>query len=154
MIDRKKNTASAFLKAYNGPCPSCGYQLNEPESNRCPECGARLRVGLQAPFTLSPWHALLAGVAISIGVILDRVVLSLIGMVSSNKGQMVWEMFWFSFVPLVFLGFCFYAVWKNKSKINSSVKWKRILWYIASVVIPIVVAIAQLAGIVWLLWQN
>jgi hypothetical protein len=154
MIDRKKNTASAFLKGYRGPCPSCGYWLNSPESNRCPECGSRLRVVLQAPFTLSPWNAVLAGVAISIGVILDRVALTFIGIASSNKGQVVWEMFWFSFVPLVILGFCFYATWKNKSKINSSVRWKRILWYIASVLFPITVAIAQLAGLVWLVLKT
>lgn len=154
MIDRKKNTVSAFLKEYKGPCPSCGYWLNEPESNRCPECGSRLRVELQAPFALSPWNTMLAGVAISIGVILDRVVLTFIGVAYSNSSHMAWEMFWFSFVPIVFLGFCFYAVWKNKSKINSSVKWKRILWYIASAVIPIVVAIAQLAGIIWLSRQH
>jgi hypothetical protein len=154
MINRKKSTIATFLKEYKGPCPSCGYQLNKPESNRCPECGSWLHVVLQTPFTLSPWNAMLAGVAISIGVILDRVVLTSIGVAGSNQGRMVWEMFWFSFVPLVFLVVCFFAVWKHKSKINSSVKWKRILWYIAAVIFPIVVAIAQLVGLIWLVWQN
>ena len=119
MIDRKKNAGVTFLKEYSGPCPSCGYKLKNPKSNRCPECGSRLQVSLVAPFRLSPWHAMVVSMAISLGVILDRVALTAVGVSQSSSSPSSWKMFWFSVVPLVVLSFCLYVVWSQKKRINS-----------------------------------
>jgi predicted membrane metal-binding protein len=60
------------------------------------------------------------------------------------------QMFLFTLLPLIFLGVCFYIVWKQRARINSTQPWKRVCWYIAASVIPFVVIFVQLAGIVWL----
>lgn len=149
MIDRKNFANATFLKEYRGPCPSCGYRLIKPESNRCPECGSRLRVALVAPFRLTPWHAMVVSMAISIGVILDRVALTAVGISSSNSASGAWKMFWFSVIPLAVLGVCFYVVWTQKKRLNSVHRWKRISWYVAACMLPLVVVAAQLFGLIW-----
>jgi len=148
MIDRKKIRDDAFLKDFIGPCPTCGYQLKNPSSNRCPECGSHLRVLLLAPFRFSPWHALLASVVISIGVILDRVVLTIVGISNSNGTQQAWEMFWMTAIPLVFLCAGFLFIWTQKRHFQSLALWKRVCWYIVAIVFPLIVTGLQLYYIV------
>jgi len=109
-----------------------------------------LQVGLFAPFRFTPWHAMLACLGISIGIIINRVALTIIGMVNSRGMGGAEQMFWFTATPFVVLCFCFYLVWKQKRRINATQTWKRVCWYIASIVIPLVVLFGQLAGIVWL----
>lgn len=154
MLNRNKIRDDAFLKEFSGPCPNCGYQLNKPTNNRCPECGSALRIALFAPFRFSPWHAMLASVAISIGIILDRVTLTTIGIVGNNPPRMNWMMFWFSVIPLVVLGICLYVVWKQKKRINSKSTWKRVSWYIGAILFPIVVTGGQLFGFFWFILPD
>jgi hypothetical protein len=144
MVNRKKSRDSAFLQEYKGPCPVCGYKLEKPSSSRCPECGSQLRVVLVAPYRLSPWHAMVISIAISIGVILDRIALTIVGIINSNSMIMAWEMFWFSVIPFVVLCFCLFIVWKYKNRINSKSRWKRVSWYFVACIIPLVVTGGQL----------
>ena len=92
----------SFLGDYEGPCPICGHTLKNPTGGRCPECGSRLQIGLFAPFRFTPWHAMLASVGISIGIILDRVALTIVGIANSNGAGGAEQMFWFTLIPLHF----------------------------------------------------
>lgn len=93
---------------------------------------------------------MLASVVISIGVLLDRVSLTIIGLINTRGMGNSEQMFWFTLLPLLILVICFLVVWKQRERINSTRLWKRICWYIASILIPLVVIFVQLAGIVWL----
>ena len=50
------------------PCPVCGYNLRAIESDKCPECGAKLglKVG-SSDLKLGPWIAAILGVALPLG---------------------------------------------------------------------------------------
>ena len=50
------------------PCPVCGYNLRGIESDKCPECGAKLdlRVG-SSDLKLGLWIAAILGVALPLG---------------------------------------------------------------------------------------
>ena len=154
MIDRNKKQDLVFLKEYSGPCPYCGYTLKNPTGRLCPECGSKLRVAVCAPFRFSPWHALLASIAISVGVLLDRVVLTMMGVAGSGFTEAVWTLVWFTLLPFVVLSICFYFVWKQKARINSTCRWKRVLWCVASVGILVLVVFVQLYGLLRLLGYN
>ncbi len=149
---RKQTKAggSSFLAEYHGPCPICRHTLNNPSGGRCPECGSRLKMVLLAPYRFTPWHAMLTSIGISTGVILDRVSLTIIGVINSGGMGNSEQMFWFTLLPLLILVICFLVVWKQRERINSTQCWKRICWYIASIIIPLVVIFVQLAGLVWL----
>lgn len=144
MIDRKKIRDDAFLKEYEGSCPTCGYQLKKPTKNRCPECGSRFGVMLFTPFRFSPWHALLTSFAISIGVILDRVFLTLYGAYKSNGVNFVWGMFLSSLIPLVVLVLIFIVFWKLRNRLKQITLWKRIVWFLVAIIIPIIITYGQL----------
>jgi len=150
MIDRKKIRDEAFLKEYKGTCPACGYKLEKPASEKCPECGSRLQVMLLAPFRFTPWHALLTGVAISVGVIFDRVFLTLYGVFQSRGSVIGWNMFLSSLVPLVLLLVFFYVIWKLKSKFEQIILWKRVFWYIVALLTPIIFSVGQFFILIYL----
>lgn len=150
MIDSKNNRNVAQLKHYSGPCPYCGYQLKNPDTSRCPECGSHLLFRLVAPFRFTPWHAMLYGLAISIGACLDRVFLSIVGIINSNawfviENQMILllEMFGTSFLGMIIVCVGFYVVWRQKKWFVQIVLWKRMLWYFVAIAIPIVVTVTQ-----------
>ena len=148
MIDRLKKQTNAFLKEYVGPCPICGYQLHAPTGKKCPECGSFLEVQLSAPFRFTPWHAMVTALAISIGGILDRLALSMIGVLNSNTYKMPWLLIGFTFIPLLLLFGIFWLNWKQKRRVNSKKRWKRIVWYVVALLIPILVVAGQLWGLV------
>lgn len=51
---------ASYLSNHDAPCPLCGYNLRNLQTNRCPECGRflRLTVGLTEP-ALGKWLATL-----------------------------------------------------------------------------------------------
>jgi len=56
----------SLLKIADITCPSCRYNLRQCESNRCPECGVQLHLGVVVP-GLAPalWAAAVFGLAIT-----------------------------------------------------------------------------------------
>ena len=56
----------SLLKIADITCPSCRYNLHQCESNRCPECGVQLQLGVVVP-GLAPalWAAAVFGLAIT-----------------------------------------------------------------------------------------
>jgi hypothetical protein len=46
---------ASFLAEHDAPCPLCGYNLRGVESDRCPECGERLELGLVKRKRLRGW---------------------------------------------------------------------------------------------------
>jgi len=143
MIDSKKNRNAALLKNYSGPCPYCNYQLKNPENSRCPECGSRLEFHLVAPFRFSPWHAMMISFAVSSGVCLDRTFLSIVGVFNSNSGIVALEMLAVSALGLIVVVAGFYAVWRHKSWFVGIAYWKRVVWYLVALFIPIVITVVQ-----------
>jgi rRNA maturation protein Nop10 len=143
MIDRKQKRTGEFLSKFNGPCPYCGYQLKNPSSERCPECGSRLVVGVFSPFRFSPWHALVVSTAITIGVCFDRLFLVVVGMFNSNAGFVVSNLFYLFALFFIVLCGVFYVVWRCKKKFDKLVLWKRVFWYCVSILVPIVVTLTQ-----------
>jgi hypothetical protein len=54
----------AFLRDHSRPCPACGYDLARLTTDRCPECGRRLRITVsEANPPLAPF---ITGVAFSV----------------------------------------------------------------------------------------
>ena len=142
MKDKAKKRTIDFLKDYNGPCPHCGYILKHTDRSTCSECGSTLSVQLRAPFRLTPWHALVLSAAVSLGVLFDRVFLSILGSTSSNNnlaGKLI-VMFVISFVIAVLY---FGVVWRAKNRFDGLVLWKRWVWYAVAVLVPIVVTAVQ-----------
>ena len=57
----------AYLAGRDAPCPVCGYNLRGLDSQKCPECGARLTLRIGADVRLGPWIAALLGMALPLG---------------------------------------------------------------------------------------
>jgi hypothetical protein len=93
---------------------------------------------------------MLCGLAISIGACLDRVFLSIVGIINSNawfviQNQMILllEMFGTSFLGMIIVCVGFYVVWRQKKWFVQIVLWKRVLWYFVAIAIPTVVTVTQ-----------
>jgi amino acid transporter len=143
MIDSKKTRNAALLKNYSGPCPYCHYQLKNPENSRCPECGSRLKFHLIAPFRFSPWHAMVISFAISSGVCLDRTFLSIVGVFNSNFGVGALKMLVVFALGLTVVVAGFYVVWRHKSWFLGIPRWKRVVWYLVALFIPVILTVVQ-----------
>ncbi len=65
---RESKLLKQLLALREFPCPVCGYNLRGIESDKCPECGAKLdfRV-VSADLKLGPWIAAILGVALPLG---------------------------------------------------------------------------------------
>ncbi len=65
---RESELLKQLLALREFPCPVCGYNLRGIESDKCPECGAKLdfRV-VSADLKLGPWIAAILGVALPLG---------------------------------------------------------------------------------------
>ena len=143
MVESDKNLNETFLKDFSGPCPVCEYHLNKPTSSRCPECGSRLRVQPVAPFHFYPWHALLMGIGISVGVCFDRLFLIIQGFMGSNATNPHWVFLGIS--TLLFIVLCIggFVVWKYKMKLERMSTARRSVWYSFSLFIPLFTAVIQ-----------
>jgi len=143
MVDGEKIRNEAFLRAFKGTCPFCNYVLRKPTSSRCPECGSRLRIQLVAPFRFYPWHALLAGISISAGVCLDRLLLLLYGFINSTTSNPPWLLIGNPGVILVVLSIAFIVVWKCKDRFERLSKTSRFVLYGISPLLPVAVVTIQ-----------
>ena len=150
----KKKRNIEWLNQFTGPCPTCGYRLQRPQTSICPECGSFLKPVLSTPFRFSPWHAMLVSLTVSTGVVLDRLALTTVGGIGSRHAPPVWDVFMMSLVPLVVLGVCIYIVWVQKKRFYGIPTWKRACWYIASICIPVATVFIHLYFIVFLLWAR
>jgi hypothetical protein len=57
-----------FFRTSDARCPSCGYSLRGCESDRCPECGAAITLGVIVTRRVSTWWlAGVLGAALSVG---------------------------------------------------------------------------------------
>ena len=98
-----------LLQHYEGPCPNCEFLLKSPTSNRCPECGATLKVMLAKRFRLSGWLLVFVGLTASIVIVANFLVFRLVGWYSSNAG-VPWRHLNLLLAMLVILAPC-YLVW-------------------------------------------
>lgn len=66
--ERESELLKQLLALREIPCPVCGYNLRGIESDKCPECGAKLdlRVG-SSDLKLGLWIAAILGVALPLG---------------------------------------------------------------------------------------
>lgn len=57
------------LAEHPEPCPNCGYNLHHLETDRCPECGTALRLGLTRtkPPSLAAWLVMIVPMLIATG---------------------------------------------------------------------------------------
>ncbi len=143
MVESDNNRSETFLKGFRGPCPVCGYHLNEPTNSRCPECGSRLRVQLVAPFHFYPWHALLMGIVVSFGVCFDRLLLIIHGYVWSNGQNPPWGFLGISTLLILVLCVAGFFVWRYKTRLERMSKPKSYVWYTFSFLTPIITAVVQ-----------
>lgn len=68
----------AWLADHDEPCPRCGYSLGGLTLARCPECGARLELGVESPDLILRWFILgVIGLSLALG--FDGVTLVVIG---------------------------------------------------------------------------
>ena len=134
----KKKRNIEWLNQFTGPCPTCGYRLQRPQTSICPECGSFLKPVLGAPFRFSPFHAMLVSLTVSTGVVLDRLALTIVGSIRNLPAPLAWDLIMMSLVPLVVLGVCIYVVWVQKQRFYGIPTWKSVCWYIASICIPVV----------------
>jgi hypothetical protein len=134
----KKKRNIEWLNQFTGPCPTCGYRLQRPQTSICPECGSFLQPVLSAPFRFSPWHAMLVSLTVSTGVVFDRLALTIVGSIRNLPAPLAWDFIMISLVPLVVLGVCIYVVWVQKQRFYGIPKWKSVCWYIASICTPVV----------------
>jgi hypothetical protein len=64
----RRQLLADFLAAQTPPCPVCAYSLQGIESDRCPECGARLELRLASTdLRLGVWLVALVFLAVGVG---------------------------------------------------------------------------------------
>ena len=57
-----------FLRDRDTPCPACSYNLRNLTTNRCPECGHAMTLGVRMPErSLKAWAALLSVCCLAAG---------------------------------------------------------------------------------------
>lgn len=80
-----------YIQEYVGPCPYCGFHLQQPKKNRCSECGNTLEITLKTPFKLTGWLLMLMGLCSTIAIYLNHAISYFIGAYSSG-GRVTWKL--------------------------------------------------------------
>ena len=79
-----EQSSKNYIQEYVGPCPYCGFHLQQPKTNRCSECGNTLEITLKAPFKLTGWLLMFVGLCSSIAIYINHVGFHLIGAFASS----------------------------------------------------------------------
>ena len=78
-----------YIQEYVGPCPYCGFHLQQLNKSICSECGNTLEITLKAPFKLTGWFLMFVGLCSTIAIYLNHVFSHLIGAYASGGRVMV-----------------------------------------------------------------
>jgi hypothetical protein len=146
----KHEFAMSFLRNYDGPCPSCGFRLKNPTSNRCPECGYELVPTLHSPNTLTSWLLFFLGLVASLGVCIDQLGL-LTAAVLYQGNPISWRWALPEVILFVILSVTLVAWWKRRNWVAGLSRSARINIGVLGVALPFIVFNAVYWLFIWTL---
>ena len=84
---------NAFLQTHQVPCPVCGYGLHKLKSDRCPECGATLKLMLgRASTPMAAWLVMAVPMFVATGETLYMIFFTLQAFWTNELGTvLIWE---------------------------------------------------------------
>jgi hypothetical protein len=103
-----EQSSKNYIREYVGPCPYCGFHLQQLKTNKCSECGNTLEISLKAPFRLSGWLLMLVGLCSSIVSFSSNVGIQFWG--GYTSGHVAWKIIIPELMILLILVFITY-VW-------------------------------------------
>jgi hypothetical protein len=124
-MSTSEQSSKKYIQEYVGPCPYCGFHLQQPKINRCSECGNTLEITLKSPFKITAWFLMLVGLWSSIAIYLTHIVFLCIGAYSSG-GKLMGRIVvpeTLVLLSLVFLAFIWLYIYQWFSARSVVTKW-------------------------------
>jgi hypothetical protein len=131
-------TTRTFLDQYDGPCPSCGFHLQKPPSNRCSECGYLLSISLTKPDRCNSWKLFMFGLVASFGVCFDQAGLFFAARVYQGT-PIDWKWVLPELIFITVLMGCIYWWWSLRSWAGTRGRVLKNMFGIAGVLLPLIV---------------